>query len=100
MKTIRNLITLSAFLLVNIFALNAATEVATIAGLKSLASESSVVFTGELTLQYVSIKEGGSDYYAFDANNDFVRIRCYNWASLFETTPLKKGDKINYEEDE
>ena len=35
----------------------------------------------------------GRDYYAFDANNDFVRIRCYNWASLLETTPLKKGDK-------
>jgi hypothetical protein len=99
MKTIRNLITLSAFLLVNIFALNAATEVATIAGLKSLASESSVVFTGELTLQYVSIKEGGSDYYAFDANSDFVRIRCYNWASLLETTPLKKGDKIKIAEE-
>ncbi len=94
MKKFKNLIVLSAFLLVNIFALSAATEVATIAGLKSLESDSKVVFTGELTLQYVSIKEGGSDYYAFDANNDFIRIRCYNWAALLETTPLEKGDKI------
>ena len=94
MKKFKNLILLSAFLLVNIFALSAATEVATIAGLKSLESDSKVVFTGELTLQYVSIREGGSDYYAFDANNDFIRIRCYNWAALLETTPLEKGDKI------
>lgn len=94
MKKFKKLIVLSAFLLVNIFALSAATEVATIAGLKSLASNSKVVFTGELTLQYVSIKEGGSDYYAFDVNNDFIRIRCYNWAALLETTLLKQGDKI------
>ncbi len=94
MKKLKNLIVLSAFLLVNIFALSAATEVATIAGLKSLTSDSKVLFTGELTLQYVSIREGGSDYYAFDANNDFIRIRCYNWAALLETTPLEKGDKI------
>ena len=98
MKKLKNLILLSAFLLVN-FALSAATEVATIAGLKSLASDSKVVFTGELTLQYVSIKEGGSDYYAFDANNDFIRIRCYNWATLLETTPLEKGDKIKIVEE-
>lgn len=94
MKTFKNLIILSAFLLVNIFALNAATEVATVAGLKSIASESEVVFTGELTLQYVSLLESGSDYYAFDANNDFVRLCSYNWATLLETTSLKKGDKI------
>lgn len=94
MKKIKNLIVLSAFLLVNIFALSAAAEVATVADLKSLTSDSKVVFTGDLTLQYVSIKEGGSDYYAFDANNDFIRIRCYNWATLLETTPIEKGDKI------
>ena len=94
MKKIKNLIVLSAFLLVNIFALNAVPEVATIAGLKSLVSDSKVVFTGELTLQYVSIREGGSDYYAFDVNGDFIRIRCYNWAALLETTTLEEGDKI------
>ncbi len=94
MKKIKNLIVLSAFLLVNIFALNAVPEVATIAGLKSLVSDSKVVFTGELTLQYVSIREGGSDYYAFDVNGDFIRIRCYNWAALLETTILEEGDKI------
>ena len=94
MKKIKNLIVLSAFLLVNIFALSAVPEVATIAGLKSLVSDSKVVFTGELTLQYVSIREGGSDYYAFDVNGDFIRIRCYNWAALLETTTLEEGDKI------
>ena len=85
---------MSAFLLVIIFALSAVPEVATIAGLKSLGSDSKVVFTGELTLQYVSIREGGSDYYAFDVNGDFIRIRCYNWAALLETTTLEEGDKI------
>ena len=99
MKNLKILFILCAFLLVNIFTLNAATEVATIAGLKSLASDSKVVFTGELTLQYVSIREGGSDYYAFDANNDFIRIRCYNWATLLETIPLEKGDKIKIAEE-
>ena len=94
MKKIKNLIVLSAFLLVNIFALSAVPEVATIAGLKSLVSDSKVVFTGELTLQYVSIRVGGSDYYAFDVNGDFIRIRCYNWAALLETTTLEEGDKI------
>ena len=94
MKKIKNLIVLSAFLLVNIFALSAVPKVATIAGPKSLVSDSTVVFTGELTLQYVSIREGGSDYYAFDVNGDFIRIRCYNWAALLETTTLEEGDKI------
>ena len=46
MKTIRNLITLSAFLFINIFALTATTEVATIADLKSFPTDSQVVFTG------------------------------------------------------
>lgn len=99
MKTIRNLITLSAFLFINIFALTATTEVATIADLKSLPTDSQVVFTGELTLQYVSVKEGGSDYYAFDADGDYVRLRCYNWATLLEKNQLKNGDKITITEE-
>lgn len=99
MKKLKNLIFLSAFLLVNIFALNAATEVATIADAKKLASETKINFTGELTLQYVSVIEGGSDYYAFDKNNDFVCLRCYNWMALTENMPLKNGDKIKISEE-
>ena len=94
MKKVFNFLVVSATLLVSVFTSAQAVNVATIAEAKKLSSYSAAVFTGELTLQYVSIREGGSDYYAFDANNDFIRIRCYNWAALLETTPLKKGDKI------
>ena len=79
--------------------INLTAQVATIAELKSLSSQSQVLFTGELTLQYVSVKEGGSDYYAFDSNNDFIRLRCYNWASLLEKTPLANGNKITITEE-
>ncbi len=92
MKEFKNLLVLCAFVFVNIFALSAATEVATIAEAKEMASGSTIIFTGELTLQYVSLS--GSDYYAFDKNNDFVRLRCYNWVALTENMPLINGDKI------
>lgn len=92
MKKFKKLIFLSAFILVNIFALSAATEVATIVDAKKLASNTNVIFTGDLTLQYVS--NAGSDYYAFDDNGDFIRLRCYNWSVLTEIFSLSKGDKI------
>ena len=79
--------------------INLTAQVATISQLKSLTSDSQVLFTGELTLQYVSVREGGSDFYAFDAQGDFIRLRCYNWATLFETTQLKNGDKITITEE-
>ena len=91
MKT-KNLIILGVLILVNIFAQKAiANEFTTIADLRNMESNSNLVFTGELTLQYVS--ENGNNYYAFDANNNFVRLVNYSsWSDL--VTKLKKGDKI------
>ena len=98
MKTKRFLSILCVSILVNIFTLKAAdaVEVATIADVHKLESTANFIFTGELTLQYVS--DLGNNYYAFDANNDFVRLVDYNsWGDL--VVKLKKGDKITITEE-
>ncbi len=85
MKKFFNFMFLGIMFLCNAFALNAATEVATIADAKKLGSDTTIVFTGELTLQYVAVSSSGINYYAFDSNNEYVCLRCYYWADLLGT---------------
>ena len=60
-------------------------SVSTIAEAKKLDSGDSIYFAGELTLQYVAQTSMGIDYYAFDSNNEYVRLRSYYWADIFGT---------------
>ena len=90
MRKFMRLFVFCALMCLNICVLRAV-DVATIAEAKALTSGSKFVFSGELTLQYVS--EAKESYFAFDANNDYVRLRDYgNWSDL--TAKLKVGDKI------
>ena len=82
MKKIFNCLLLSFFLLTTSLIKAEVATVATIAEAKKLDSNSSVIFTGELTLQYVAISAEGVNYYAFDSNNEFIRLRSYYWADL------------------
>ncbi len=94
MKRITTFFVLCTMIFINIMALSA-TEVATIADAKKLDSGTKFTFTGELTLQYVTAS--ANYYFAFDENNDFVRLCDYSsWVSL--VSPLKEGDKIKVTE--
>ena len=84
MKTIRFLV-LGFFLLTNIFANAEIASISTIADAKKLNSGDTIYFTGELTLQYVSNSISGFSYFAFDANDEFVRLRCFYWPELLGT---------------
>ena len=94
MRRITTFFVLCAVMFINIMALGA-TEVATIADAKKLDSGTKFTFTGELTLQYVTAS--ANYYFAFDENNDFVRLCDYSsWVDL--VSPLKEGDKIKVTE--
>lgn len=59
-----------------------AVQVATIADAKKLDSYTNIVFTGELTLQYVALSSAGVNYFAVDSNNEYIRLRSYYWSGL------------------
>ena len=70
-------------------------SVSTVAEAKKLDSGDSIYFAGELTLQYVAQTSMGIDYYAFDSNNEYVRLRSYYWADIFGTeNQLYAGNNI------
>lgn len=95
MKKIFNCLLLSFFLLTTSLIKAEVATVATITEAKKLDSNSSVIFTGELTLQYVAISAEGVNYYAFDSNNEFIRLRSYYWADLLGTeNQLYVGNNI------
>lgn len=95
MKKITKLFVVCAMMLSALFVSAEATQVATIADAKKLDSYTNVVFTGELTLQYVALTSAGVNYFAFDANNDYVRLRSYYWADIFGTDyQLYAGNNI------
>ncbi len=82
MKNLKKMFVLGLLFVTNVLAYADATAVATIAEAKQLESYSNIVFTGELTLQYVAVSSAGVNYYAVDANNEYVRLRCYYWNEL------------------
>ena len=95
MKKFFKFVAVSVMLLVSSFSFGETTTIATIAEAKKLDSNSSVIFTGELTLQYVAISAEGVNYYAFDSNNEFIRLRSYYWADLLGTeNQLYVGNNI------
>ena len=77
MKTLSRFFCLGILLLTNIFVYADFASVSTIADAKKLNSGDSIYFTGELTLQYVAQTAVGINYFAFDANNEYVRLRSY-----------------------
>lgn len=85
MKNLKKIFILGFLFVTNFLVYADATTVATIADAKKLESYSDVVFTGELTLQYVAVSSAGVNYYAVDANNEYVRLRCYYWNELIGT---------------
>ena len=85
MKKITKLFVVCAMMLSALFASAEAVEVATIAEAKKLDSYTDVVFTGELTLQYVALTSAGINYFALDSNNDYIRLRSYYWSDIFGT---------------
>ena len=96
MKKFFKFVAVSVMLLVSSFSFGETTTIATIAEAKKLGSYTNVLFSGELTLQYVAISSSGVNYYAFDSNNEYVRLRCYNWGDLKGTErELFVGDNIS-----
>ena len=85
MKKVMKLFVASIMLLSALCVSAEATQVATIADAKKLDSYSDVVFTGELTLQYVALSSAGINYFALDSNDEYIRLRSYYWADIFGT---------------
>ena len=94
MKTLSRFLCLVILLLVNIFAYAEIASVSTVADAKKLNSGDSIYFTGELTLQYVAQTATGVNYFAFDANNEYIRLRSYYWADIFNTENQLFADNI------
>lgn len=95
MKTLSRFFCLGILLLTNIFVYADFASVSTIADAKKLNSGDSIYFTGELTLQYVAQTAVGINYFAFDANNEYVRLRSYYWEDIFGTdNQLYVGNNI------
>ena len=84
MKKLTRFFVLGILLLTNILVYAEFPSVSTIAEAKELKADT-VYFTGELTLQYVSTSTSGFNYFAFDANDEFVRLRCFYWPELVGT---------------
>lgn len=84
MRALSRLFCLTILLLANILVYAQTASVSTIAEAKKLNSGDSIYFTSELTLQYVSPTAAGVNYFAFDANNEYVRLRSYYWVDIFE----------------
>ena len=84
MKKLTRFFVLGILLLTNILVYAEFPSVSTIAEAKELKADT-VYFTGELTLQYVSTSTSGFNYFAFDANDEFVRLRCFYWPELLGT---------------
>ncbi len=82
MKKITKLFVVCAMMLSALFASAEAVQVATIADAKKLDSYTDIVFTGELTLQYVAHSTAGINYFAVDSNNEYIRLRSYYWSGL------------------
>ena len=75
MKKFFKFVAVSVMLLVSSFSFGETTTIATIAEAKKLGSYTTVLFSGELTLQYVAISSSGVNYYAFDSNKWSLLVR-------------------------
>lgn len=95
MKTLLRFFCLGILLLTNIFVYADFASVSTVADAKKLNSGDSIYFIGELTLQYVAESSVGVNYFAFDENNEYVRLRSYYWSDIFDTeNQLSVGNNI------
>ncbi len=93
MKKIK-LFFIGVFLLPSMMFFAQTLEVASIADAKKQPSYTNMVFSSELTLQYVSNVANVVNFYATDSNNEFVRLSSYYWSNLENDNKLKVGDKI------
>lgn len=95
MKNLLKSLFVGVLLFTNLLASAEITSVSTIADAKKLNSGDSIYFSGELTLQYVAISSAGINYFAFDANNEYVRLQSYYWADIYGTeNQLYAGNNI------
>lgn len=95
MKNLLKNLFVGVLLFTNLLASAEITSVSTIADAKKLNSGDSIYFSGELTLQYVAISSAGINYFAFDANNEYVRLQSYYWADIYGTeNQLYAGNNI------